>query len=121
MPHITLVYPFRPKSIFAALIEPLTAACSEHSPFEVELATLRSFRHRSSYTVWLAPEPREALVRLQMALGLIVPDCEKVRRHAGGFTPHLSVKRAFGRTTGWLDADPFPGVRNQPDLAQRPA
>jgi 2'-5' RNA ligase len=97
MPHITLVYPFRPRREFDALADRFAQNASHILPFEVELATLRWFRHRSSYTIWLAPEPREALVRLQTALSLAVPDCDEVRRHAGGFTPHLSVGQVRGQ------------------------
>jgi 2'-5' RNA ligase len=96
MPHITLVYPFRPRPEFDALADRFEQQCSHITPFEVELAALRWFRHRSSYTIWLAPEPKEALVRLQRALGQVVPGCDEVRRHVGGFTPHLSVGQVRG-------------------------
>jgi 2'-5' RNA ligase len=97
MPHITLLYPFRPRSEFEPLAERFAQVCSRIPPFEVELGTWRWFRHRSSYTVWLAPEPEEALVRLQTALWQVVPDCDDVRRHAGGFTAHLSVGQVRGK------------------------
>jgi 2'-5' RNA ligase len=97
MPHITLVYPFRPRWEFGALADRFEQHCSRIMPFEVELAALRWFRHRSSYTIWLAPEPKEALVRLQTALSRVVPDCDEVRRHVGGFTPHLSVGQVRGQ------------------------
>jgi 2'-5' RNA ligase len=68
MPHITLVYPFRPRHEFSALAERLAHACAQTPPFEVEMTTLGWFQHRSSYTLWLAPEPKETLVRLQTVM-----------------------------------------------------
>jgi 2'-5' RNA ligase len=97
MPHITLVYPFRPRREFDLLARGFARACEEIVPFEVELATFHWFRHRSSHTLWLAPEPKEAVVDLQTALWRTVPDCDEVRQHAGGFTPHLSVGQVRGK------------------------
>lgn len=97
MPHITLLYPFRPRSQFDVVAGQLRAACAVIEPFEVRLAEFREFRHgRDSYTLWLTPEPREALVRLQAALQSAVPDCDDTARHAEGFTPHLSVGQVRG-------------------------
>jgi 2'-5' RNA ligase len=97
MPHITLVYPFRRRREFGLLAEQLVQACADMEAFEIELSTLSWFRHRSSYTVWLAPEPKKALVDLQSALWRVVPDCDEVRRYKDGFTPHLSVGQVRGR------------------------
>ncbi|HOB75483.1 MAG TPA: 2'-5' RNA ligase family protein [Phycisphaerae bacterium] len=92
MPHINLVYPFRPAEEFDALAGALTRACMEIEPFDVRLAEFRHFRHGPrSFTLWLAPEPAAALARLQAALMSVVPDCDEQVRHPGGFTPHLSV------------------------------
>jgi 2'-5' RNA ligase len=97
MPHITLLYPFRPRDEFAGLAHRLSAACAGIEPFCVELMELRFFRHRrESFTLWLAPEPREALIRLQALLGNIAPDCDDVTRNRDGFTPHLSVGQVRG-------------------------
>jgi 2'-5' RNA ligase len=97
MPHITLLYPFRPSDEFAALAERFSAVCGGVEPFHVELAEMRFFRHRrDSFTLWLAPEPRAALTRLQALLGSIVPDCDDVTRDRDGFTPHLSVGQVQG-------------------------
>ena len=66
--------------------------------FELTLATFNFFQHRpESYTLWLAPEPKDALIQLQTALWGAFPDCDDTRRFAGGFTPHLSVGQARGR------------------------
>jgi 2'-5' RNA ligase len=97
MPHVTLIYPFRPREAFAELAGPLAQACRDIVPFEIELAEFKFFRHRSSYTLWLAPEPRAALDALQAALWHVVPDCDETRQHGAGFTPHLSVGQVQGR------------------------
>jgi RNA 2',3'-cyclic 3'-phosphodiesterase len=97
MPHITLLYPFRPHRQFDQLAERFAAACEAIKPFAVELAELQFFRHRlDSFTLWLAPEPKETLVRLQAVLGSVVPDCDDVVKHRDGFTPHLSVGQVRG-------------------------
>ena len=97
MPHITLLYPFRPRHEFDQLAERFASACQAIEPFRVELAEMRFFRHRrDSFTLWLAPEPKEGLVRLQDLLGSVVPDCDDVVKHRDGFTPHLSVGQVQG-------------------------
>jgi 2'-5' RNA ligase len=98
MPHITLLYPFRLRHEFDCLADQFSAVCQGIEPVQVELTEMRWFRHRrESYTLWLAPEPKEALVRLQAALGSVVPDCDDVVRHRDGFTPHLSVGQVRGQ------------------------
>jgi 2'-5' RNA ligase len=102
MPHITLLYPFRPREQFDAVAVLLAQACHSWRPFEVTLAELRYFRHgRRNCTMWLAPEPAQSLVELQAALQTTVPDCDDVSRHPNGFTPHLSLGQT---TTRRLDA-----------------
>jgi RNA 2',3'-cyclic 3'-phosphodiesterase len=97
MPHITLLYPFRPRHEFDRLAPRFSALCERIEPFQIEFAEMRFFRHRGeSYTLWLAPEPKDALVRLQAVLGSVVPDCDDVVRHRDGFTPHLSVGQVRG-------------------------
>jgi 2'-5' RNA ligase len=97
MPHITLLYPFRPRHEFDHLAERFSAVCAAVEPFRVKLTEIRFFQHRQeNFTLWLAPEPTEALVRLQSLLGNEVPDCDEVTRNRGGFTPHLSVGQARG-------------------------
>lgn len=96
MPHVTLIYPFRPREAFDELVEPLAQACRDIAPFEIELAEFGFFRHRSSYMLWLASEPCAALDALQTALWHVVPDCDETRRHGAGFTPHLSVGQVQG-------------------------
>jgi 2'-5' RNA ligase len=97
MPHITLLYPFRPRDEFAGLADRFSAVCAGLEPFRVGLVELRFFRHRrESFTLWLAPEPRAALIRLQAQLGSVAPDCDDVTRNRDGFTPHLSVGQVRG-------------------------
>jgi 2'-5' RNA ligase len=98
MPHITLLYPFRPRDDFAGLADRFAVVCANLEAFRVDLGEIRFFRHRrESFTLWLAPEPREALVRLQTMLASIVPDCDDVTRDRNGFTPHLSIGQARGQ------------------------
>jgi 2'-5' RNA ligase len=98
MPHVTLLYPFRPREDFDALAGPLEEAARTVQPFDVELAEFRWFSHgRRSFTVWLAPEPAVRIGLLQEALWRVVPDCDDVRQFAGGFTPHLSVGQVRDR------------------------
>jgi 2'-5' RNA ligase len=98
MPHITLLYPFRPRQEFAAVAEQLAVVCRVLQPFPLLLRELRYFDHgRGSYTLWLVPEPMAAVQRLQAALQDVVPDCDDVCRYPGGFTPHLSLAQAQGQ------------------------
>lgn len=98
MPHVTLLYPFRPRSEFDVVANQMRQACALIQPFEVRLTEFREFRHgRDSHTLWLAPEPPEELVRLQAALQSVVQDCDDTTRYAAGFTPHLSVGQVRGR------------------------
>ncbi|MFO7900746.1 MAG: 2'-5' RNA ligase family protein [Planctomycetota bacterium] len=92
MPHVTLLYPFRPREQFDAVGRKLAGACGDQAPFELELAEFRWFAHGGRrFTVWLAPTPPGPLIDLQAALQAAVPDCDDMRRFPGGFTPHLSV------------------------------
>ena len=96
MPHITLLYPFRPREDWDTLRAPLSTACAGVEPFEITLSAFDRFRHGRSTTVWLAPEPAAQLVALQTALWRVVPDCDDTRKQSGGFTPHLSVGQVPG-------------------------
>lgn len=98
MPHITLVYPFRPMIQFDELARQFSSICGAIRPFEVTLSRFSSFEHsEASHTLWLVPEPKEDLLRLQDLLWQVVPDCNEVRLYQDGFTPHLSVGQARGR------------------------
>jgi 2'-5' RNA ligase len=98
MPHVTLIYPFRPREQFDEVEPSLGEACGRVASFEVRLAEFRHFDHgRERFTLWLAPEPRDSLAVLQTALQSAVPGCDDVSRHPDGFTPHLSVGQVSGR------------------------
>lgn len=95
MPHVTLVYPFRPARELGATEPVLRRAVARVEPFALEIARFDSFRHGSGrHTLWLAPEPEAPVVELQARLTGAVPDCDHQQRYAGGFTPHLSVGQA---------------------------
>ncbi len=99
MPHVTLLYPFRPREEFDEVEPALRERACDCEPFKVALAEFSWFRHgRGRYTMWLRPEPAEPIVRLQTALMQAVPDCDDVARFASGFTPHLSVGQRRGKS-----------------------
>lgn len=97
MPHITLMYPFRPSEAFAEVESEFRAVCREVEPFELELVPLHYFEHSErSMTMWLAPRPVEPVVALQAALLRCTPECDDVNRFETGYCPHLSVGQAHG-------------------------
>lgn len=97
MPHVTLLYPFRPREMFDQAAAALLAAAADVEPLEIVLRDFRHFPHgRESHTLWLAPEPADALGHLQAALQPAFPDCDNVSRYSAGFTPHLSVGQVRG-------------------------
>ena len=92
MPHITLLYPFRPATAFGRVVPLLARACCLKTPFEVRMRRLAFFAHsRHSATFYLVPEPAAAIKALHQALLDKVPDCSDVASFAGGYTPHLSL------------------------------
>jgi 2'-5' RNA ligase len=97
MPHVTLLYPFLPRDALAEAIPLAREALADLAPLAVALTRFDAFRHRGgTSTVWLAPEPREALAAIHAALVRRFPACDATGRFAGGFTPHLSVGQARG-------------------------
>lgn len=98
MPHITLLYPFRPRSEFQQVEGLLTTACSRIEPFQVTLGRFRFFRHgKASFTLWLEPQPRESLEQIERRLVGAMPDCDDQSCRAEGFTPHLSIGQVRGK------------------------
>lgn len=92
MPHITLIYPFRPLPAVERIIPRLTDVCRGFEPFEIRLNRFDFFVHsHKKATLYLVPEPASAIKILHETLLEIVPDCDDAARFAGGFTPHLSV------------------------------
>ncbi len=96
MPHVTLMYPFLEGIPRETALERLSTACQSLAPFDVSLNRLERFRHRSSNTIWLKPEPTEALRRLHDSVWSACPECDEVRKHSDGFTPHLSIGQVKG-------------------------
>ena len=69
MPHITLLYPFRPVSAFEQVVPLLARACRSFQPFEVQLTRFDLFAHsRRNATLYLVPEPAGALKVIQKVL-----------------------------------------------------
>lgn len=98
MPHITFIYPFRPRSLFLSLDEQFKTACNQVEKFNISLTTFQYFEHkRDSFTFWLNPEPNKMIVNLQKLLLKLIPDCNDVNKFKNGFTPHLSVGQVLGR------------------------
>jgi len=98
MPHVTLIYPFRPREQFDEIESVVYQACAQIAPFEVDWREARFFEHNpQSFTMWLAPEPEEPFRALQSALQSRFPDCDDVTRYPIGYTPHLSLGQAHDR------------------------
>jgi len=97
MPHMTLLYPFRPREKFNEIEAMLREAAAKVPAFEATLGEPSSFEHNPrSFTMWMSPEPAESFRSLQAALQAAVPDCNDVANYPGGFTPHLSVGQSHG-------------------------
>jgi len=97
MPHVTLLYPFRPRAEFDRAAMAVEEACAALSPFTVTLSTFERFRHdRASFTMWLDPQPAEPIRQLREALAARFPDCDDTAEFPSGFTPHLSVGQVRG-------------------------
>jgi 2'-5' RNA ligase len=94
MPHINIIYPFRPRRMFGEAATLVAEACAEVTPFELSLKSFHTFDHGTSHTMWLDPEPNEPLVELHAKLLEKFPDCDEVSKFETGFKPHLSVGQA---------------------------
>ncbi|MHA1411554.1 MAG: 2'-5' RNA ligase family protein [Promethearchaeota archaeon] len=97
MPHITVLYPFRPEEYFTELEMEFLKICSKINPFRISLKEFHYFHHgKGSYTIWLKPEPMENIIKLQSKLQDLVPDCNDVSKFKKGYVPHLSVGQFKG-------------------------
>ncbi|MFO0881282.1 MAG: 2'-5' RNA ligase family protein [Gemmataceae bacterium] len=95
MPHVNLLFPFLPAEWFKDVLPRLAEVCAGNAPLLVTLAEFRHFAHPSGReTLWLAPQPKDDLARLQAAHQAACLDCDDLSRFAAGFTPHLSVGQA---------------------------
>ncbi len=98
MPHITLLYPFRPKRYYSIIKDKFLEKCSEINSFKLSLRSFKFFNHgHQNYTIWLDPKPCESIITLQAEILQIVPDCNDVNKYKKGFTPHLSVGQIKGK------------------------
>jgi len=98
MPHITLLYPFRPESEYNTLESLFSTICKKIKSFEITFSKFKYFNHgKQKYTLWLAPDPEFLIIELQYKLLAIVPDCNNVNLFKNGYTPHLSVGQIEGK------------------------
>ncbi len=98
MPHITLLYPFRPEDEYPTLEKDFSNKCKSIKPFEIHLEQFNYFNHgKQRYTLWLNPEPVELVNNLQAIIIEIIPDCNDVNKYKHGFRPHLSVGQIQGK------------------------
>jgi len=97
MAHIPLTFPCCPLDDFDAIEGELLEACGKIQPFELELSTFGSFRHRAdNFTIWLGPQPEDPLRELYAALQtVLLGDPEKVRPQS--FRPHLGLGQVRGK------------------------
>lgn len=98
MPHITLLYPFKPEKEYPAIEQMFIEKCRTIKPFEINLNSFYYFSHKNQqYTIWLNPEPVNLIRQLQSHLLKLIPDCDDVNKFKNGFTPHLSVGQTKGK------------------------
>ena len=98
MPHITLLYPFRPENEYTRLEKEFSEKCNHIRPFEISLKNFNYFSHgKERYTIWLDPEQNDLIVNLQAELLKIVPDCNDLNKFKKGFRPHLSFGQIIGK------------------------
>ncbi len=98
MPHITLIYPFRPKSSYHKIQDKFSEICSQINSFKLSLKTFKFFNHgHQYYTIYLEPEPSESIITLQAEILKLVPDCNDLNKYKKGFIPHLSVGQIKGK------------------------
>ncbi len=91
MPHITLLYPFAPQQEFQDIIPSLAEAAQQTDSFSISFESFDAFKHRKSSTLFLVPEPKDAIVDLHRTLTQQLPDYDDTARFPSGFNPHLSV------------------------------
>ncbi|MBI2311824.1 MAG: 2'-5' RNA ligase family protein [Betaproteobacteria bacterium] len=98
MPHVNLLYPFRPRREFDFLTLDLVETCGSIPAFEATLAEFQAFEHGGGrFTLFLEVQPAEAVRRFHEALRKRFPDCDEVSNFPGGYRPHLSVGQTEGR------------------------
>ncbi len=99
MHHITLLYPFRPKSQYEDMVKKFLELSKRFDSFQISLKKFKNFEQKHEhFTLWLDPEPNDVIISLQLEILKIAPDCNDVNKFKGKFRPHLSVGQATGRT-----------------------
>lgn len=99
MPHITLIYPFRPKKEYLNLERIYSEKCKNIKQFEISLKKLKYFTHRKEiFTIWLDPESNNSIITLQAKILEITPDCNDVNQFKTGYKPHLSLGQIKGKS-----------------------
>lgn len=97
MPHITLFYPFWPRTEWPKAIELFSAVCCKLRPFTISFSSLGKFSHgRDRYTLWLEPASDQNLEKLHATLASMLPS-EITQNEHSRFIPHLSVGQVKGR------------------------
>lgn len=92
--HVTLLYPFLDSgSVTPDVLDRLRGVVARHAGFAFRLTDVGTFPS----TVWLAPEPADAMADLASALEAAFPDRPRTGREFGRFVPHLSVARNVRR------------------------
>jgi RNA 2',3'-cyclic 3'-phosphodiesterase len=91
MPHITLLYPFAERVDFPNISPNLIDAAEQVKSFTLNLSQFDFFRHRRNCTIFLRPEPEDAVVNLHTNLVKALPEYDDTAKFPGGFHPHLSV------------------------------
>ncbi|MHA2039288.1 MAG: 2'-5' RNA ligase family protein [Promethearchaeota archaeon] len=98
MPHITMLYPFRPKNQYDDMEKLFSEKCKGIEPFKVSLKIFSFFPHgHQKYTMWIDPEPNNSIIKLQGEILKLVSDCNDVNNFKIGFRPHLSVGQIKGK------------------------
>lgn len=97
MPHINLLYGFLPEAHFERAAGRIREVIAGFDDFDVTLERVDHFEHKSSATLWLAPDAQSArkIQELQQKLLEIFPQCTEQNRD-GSFTPHLSIAKLSG-------------------------
>ncbi len=99
MPHITLLYPFRPKTQYEDMVKKFSELSKRFDSIQISLKKFKYFEHKyENIILWLDPEPNDYIINLQLEFLKIAPDCNDVNKFKEGFRPHLSVGQITGRT-----------------------
>ena len=97
MPHVRLIYPFRPKAEFDQASRSLAAVCKRLRAFDLSLTAFDFLGHgKGYYTVGLKAEPEDPIYDLHDELRAVITDDEDFEASIERFWPHLSVGRVRG-------------------------